>query len=150
MTVRSSRTYGEATRQGTESRKAMFPWIKKLLTPEFRIFISLVLGMGLLFTFMHYTTHIEDKNWYAVCTVKSARVEIVGGQVSNMTDASPKGVFETSECGVVEIYVAPEGKNIPRYVSEIQVGKKYKMYKTWSTRNDDKDFNTLRLEEIKE
>ena len=96
--------------------------------PEFSL--VLFLGMGLLFTFMHYTTHIEDKNWYAVCTVKSARVEIVGGQVSNMTDTSPKGVFETIECGVVEMYVAPEGKNIPRYVSEIQVGKKYKMYKT--------------------
>ena len=128
----------------------MFPWIKKHIPPEARIFISLVLGMGLLFTFMHYTTHIEDKNWYAVCTVKSARVEIVGGQVSNMTDTSPKGVFETIECGVVEMYVAPEGKNIPRYVSEIQVGKKYKMYKTWSTRNDDRNFDTLRLEEIKE
>ena len=112
----------------------MFPWIKKLTSPEARTFISLVLGMGLLFTFMHYTTHIEDKNWYAVCTVKSARVEIVGGQVSNMTDTSPKGIFETDECGVIEMYNAPDGKNIPEYVSQIQTGKKYKMYKTWSTR----------------
>ncbi|WP_303959975.1 hypothetical protein [Rothia mucilaginosa] len=150
MTVRSSRTYREATRQGTESRKTMFPWIKKLLTPEFRIFISLVLGMGLLFTFIHYVGHYEDKNWYAVCTVKSARVEIVGGQVSNMTDTSPKGIFETDECGVIEMYNAPDGKNIPEYVSQIQTGKKYKMYKTWSTRNDERNFNTLRLEEIKE
>ncbi len=128
----------------------MFPWIKKLTSPEARTFISLVLGMGLLFTFMHYTTHIEDKNWYAVCTVKSARVEIVGGQVSNMTDTSPKGIFETDECGVIEMYNAPDGKNIPEYVSQIQTGKKYKMYKSLSTRNDDRDFNTVRLEEIKE
>lgn len=128
----------------------MFPWIKKLTSPEARTFISLVLGMGLLFTFMHYTTHIEDKNWYAVCTVKSARVEIVGGQVSNMTDTSPKGIFETDECGVIEMYFAPDGKNIPEYVSQIQTGKKYKMYKSLSTRNDDRDFNTVRLEEIKE
>lgn len=108
----------------------MFPWIKKLTSPEARTFISLVLGIGLLFTFMHYTTHIEDKNWYAVCTVKSVRVEIVGGQVSNMTDTSPKGIFETDECGVIEMYNAPDGKNIPEYVSQIQTGKKYKMYKT--------------------
>lgn len=128
----------------------MFPWIKKHIPPEARIFIECVLTMGLVFTFMHYTTHVEDKNSYAVCTVKSARVEIVGGQVSNMTDSSPKGIFETDECGVIEMYVAPEGKNIPRYVSEIQVGKKYKMYKTWSTRNDDRNFDTLRIEEIKE
>ncbi len=106
--------------------------------------------MAILFVFMYYTTHIEDKNSYAVCTVKSVRVEIVGGQVSNTTDVSPKGVFETVECGVVEMYVAPDGKNIPKYVSEIQVGKKYKMYKAWSTRNDDRNFDTLRLEEIKE
>ena len=127
----------------------MFSWIKKRIPPEFRLFISLVLGMGLLFTFIHYVGHFEDKNWYAVCTVKSARVEIVGGQVSNMTDTSPKGIFETDECGVIEMYNAPDGKNIPEYVSQIQTGKKYKMYKSLSTRNDDRDFNTVRLEEIK-
>lgn len=125
-------------------------WLKRKIRPELRVFIECVLGMAILFVFMYYTTHSEDKNSYAVCTVKSVRVEIVGGQVSNTTDVSPKGVFETIECGVVEMYVAPEGKNIPRYVSEIQMGKKYKMYKTWSTRNDDRNFNTLRLEEIKE
>jgi len=124
--------------------------LKRKIRPELRVFIECVLGMVIVFAFMYYTTHSEDKNSYSVCTVKSVRVEIVGGQVSNMTDGSPKGVFETIECGVVEMYVAPEGKNIPGYVSEIQVGKKYKMYKTLSTRNDDKDFNTLRLEEIKE
>ena len=128
----------------------MFSWIKKRIPPEFRLFISLVLGMGLLFTFIHYVGHFEDKNWYAVCTVKSARVEIVGGQVSNMTDTSPKGIFETDECGVIEMYNAPDGKNIPEYVSQIQTGKKYKMHKSLSTRNDDRDFNTVRLEEIKE
>ena len=128
----------------------MFPWIKKILTPEFRIFISLVLGMGLVFTFIHYAGHFEDKNWYAVCTVNVATIEDIGGQTSNSTTLSPMGVFETSECGVIEMYNAPDGKNIPRYVSEIQAGKKYKMYKTWSTRNDDRNFDTLRLEEIKE
>lgn len=125
-------------------------WLKRKIRPELRVFIECVLGMAILFVFMYYTTHSEDKNSYAVCTVKSVRVEIVGGQVSNTTDVSPKGVFETIECGVVEMYIAPEGKNIPRYVSEIQVGKKYKMYKAWSTRNDDRNFDTLRLEEIKE
>lgn len=125
-------------------------WLKRKIRPELRVFIECVLGMAILFVFMYYTTHSEDKNSYAVCTVKSVRVEIVGGQVSNTTDVSPKGVFETVECGVVEMYVAPDGKNIPKYVSEIQVGKKYKMYKAWSTRNDDRNFDTLRLEEIKE
>ena len=60
------------------------------------------------------------------------------------------GVFETKECGVIEMYAVPEGKNIPEYVSEVKAGKKYKMYKSLSTRNDDRDFNTVRLEEIKE
>ena len=48
------------------------------------------------------------------------------------------------------MYAAPYGKNIPACVSEIQSGKKYKMYKTLSTRNDNKDFSTTRFEEIKE
>ena len=48
------------------------------------------------------------------------------------------------------MYVTPEGKNIPRSGSDIQVGQTYTMYKAWSTRNDDRNFDTLRLEEIKE
>lgn len=128
----------------------MFPWIKKRIPPEARIFISLVLGMGLLFTFIHYVGHYEDKNWYAICTVNVAKIEDIGGQVSNSTTLSPMGVFETSECGVIEMYAAPDGKNIPEYVSEIKAGKKYKMYKALSARNDDRDFDTVRLEEIKE
>ena len=51
---------------------------------------------------------------------------------------------------LLKMYNAPDGKNIPEYVSQIQTGKKYKMYKSLSTRNDDRDFNTVRLEEIKE
>ncbi len=128
----------------------MFPWIKKLMSPEFRIFISLVLGMGLLFTYIHYTDHFEDKNWYAICTVSVAKIEAIGGQASNYTVFSPRGVFETSECGVVKMYDAPDGKTIREYVSQIQAGKKYKMYKTLDTRNDTVNFNTIRLEEIKE
>ena len=48
------------------------------------------------------------------------------------------------------MYAAPYGKNIPECVSEIQPGKKYKIHKTLSTRNDDKDFDMTRFEEIKE
>ena len=128
----------------------MFPWIKKRIPPEARTFISLVLSMGLLFTFIHYVGNFEDKNWYAICTVNVAKIEDIGGQASNSTTLSPKGVFETKECGVIEMYFAPDGKNIPEYVSQIQTGKKYKMYKSLSTRNDDRDFNTVCLEEIKE
>lgn len=67
-----------------------------------------------------------------------------------MNDVALIGVFETKECGTIEMYAAPYGKNIPACVSEIQSGKKYKMYKTLSTRNDNKDFSTTRFEEIKE
>ena len=128
----------------------MFPWIKKLTSPEARTFISLVLGMGLLFTFMHYTTHIEDKNWYAVCTVKSARVEIVGGQVSNMTDTSPKGIFETEECGTLTMIVPPEGRKIPEYIETVEPGKKYLFHVANSSLKKERDFDTTRFEEIKE
>lgn len=128
----------------------MFPWIKKLTSPEARTFIACTISIMVVFGLAYYITHAEDKNAYTVCTVKSHKIEAIGGQASNYTVASPKGIFETEECGTLEMYNAPDGKNIPEYVSQIQTGKKYKMYKTWSTRNDDRNFNTLRLEEIKE
>ena len=128
----------------------MFLWLKNKLSSDLRFIIILVLGMGLFFAFIHYLQYYEDKNWYAVCTVNVAKVEDIGGQVSNSTVLSPKGVFETSECGVVEMYNTPDGKNIPEYVSQIQTGKKYKMYKTLLTRNEAVNFNTIRLEEMKE
>ena len=128
----------------------MFPWIKKLLTPEARTFIACTISIMVVFGLAYYITHAEDKNAYTVCTVKSHKIEAIGGQASNYTVESPKGIFETEECGTLEMYGTSDGKKIPEYVSQIQTGKKYKMYKTWSTRNDDRNFNTLRLEEIKE
>ena len=70
--------------------------------------------------------------------------------LGDMNDVALIGVFETKECGNIKMYAAPYGKNIPECVSEIQPGKKYKIHKTLSTRNDDKDFDMTRFEEIKE
>lgn len=128
----------------------MFPWIKKRIPPEARTFIAYTFSIMVVFGLCYYITHAEDKNAYAVCTIKSHKIEAIGGQASNYTVESPKGIFETDECGTLEMYGTSDGKKIPEYVSAIHDGKKYKVYKSATDKNKDKDFGIVRLEEIKE
>lgn len=126
----------------------MFSWIGKSLPQEARTFISCTLSIMFVFGLAYYITHAEDKDAYAVCTIKSHRVQAIGGQASNYTVNSPKGIFETEECGTLEMYGTSDGKKIPEYVSEIQDGKKYKVYKSATDKNKDKDFGIVRIEEV--
>ena len=126
----------------------MFSWISKSLPQEARTFISCTLSIMFVFGLAYYITHAEDKDAYAVCTIKSHRVQAIGGQASNYTVNSPKGIFETEECGTLEMYGTSDGKKIPEYVSEIQDGKKYKVYKSATDKNKDKDFGIVRIEEV--
>ena len=108
----------------------MFSWINKSVPQEARTFISCTLSIMFVFGLAYYITHAEDKDAYAVCTIKSHRVQVIGGQAPNYTVNSPKGVFETEECGTLEMYGTSDEKKIPEYVSETQDGKKYKVYKS--------------------
>ncbi len=128
----------------------MFPWIKKRIPPEVRTFIAYAFSIMVVFGLCYYITHAEDKNAYAVCTIKSHKIEAIGGQASNYTVESPRGIFETDECGTLEMYGASDGKKIPEYVSAIHDGKKYKAYKSATDKNKDKNFGIVRLEKIKE
>ena len=47
----------------------MFPWIKKLTSPEARTFIACTISIMVVFGLAYYITHAEDKNAYTVCTV---------------------------------------------------------------------------------
>ena len=91
----------------------MFSWINKSLPQEARTFISCTLLIIFVFGLAYYITHAEDKDAYAVCTIKSHRVQVIGGQASNYTVNSPKGVFETEECGTLEMYGTSDGKRYP-------------------------------------
>ena len=128
----------------------MFPWIKKHIPPEARTFIACTFSIMVVFGLCYYITHAEDKNAYAVCTIKSHKIEAIGGQASNYTGESPKGIFETENCGTLEMYVTSDGKKIPEYASAIHDGKKYQAYKSATDKNKDKNFGIVRLEEIKE
>lgn len=128
----------------------MFSWIGKSLPQEARTFISCTLLIMFVFGLSYYITHTEDRDAYAVCTIKSHRVQVIGGQASNYTVNSPKGVFETEECGTLEMYGTSDGKKIPEYVSETHDGKRYKVYKSATDKNKDKDFGVVRIEEVNE
>lgn len=133
----------------------MFPWTIRKKYPntwkqEYRFAIILGITLIVFYSCLQFYLHDDSHGVYSICTIESAYTKKRGGTLGNMNDVALIGVFETKECGTIEMYAAPDGKNIPEYVSEIKAGKKYKMYKAWSTRNDDRDFDTVRLEEIKE
>lgn len=133
----------------------MFPWTIRKKYPntwkqEYRFAIILGITLIVFYSCLQFYLHDDSHGVYSICTVESAYTKKRGGTLGNMNDVALIGVFGTKECGTIEMYAAPDGKNIPEYVSEIKAGKKYKMYKAWSTRNDDRDFDTVRLEEIKE
>ena len=86
----------------------------------------------------------------ATCTVTKAYWVPRGGIVSGMTDNTPKGLFETEECGTLTMYVPPEGRKIPEYVETVKPGKKYLFHVANSSPKKERDFETTRFEDITE
>lgn len=86
----------------------------------------------------------------ATCTVTKAYWVPRGGTVSGMTDNTPKGLFETEECGTLTMYVPPEGRKIPEYVETVKPGKKYLFHVANSSPEKERDFETTRFEDITE
>lgn len=133
----------------------MFPWEIRKKYPntwkqEYRFAIIFGITLIVFYSCLQFFLHDDSHGSYSICTIESAYTKKRGGMLGDMNDVALIGVFETKECGNIKMYAAPYGKNIPECVSEIQPGKKYKIHKTLSTRNDDKDFDMTRFEEIKE
>ena len=133
----------------------MLPWEIRKKYPntwkqEYRFAIILGITLIVFYSCLQFFLHDDSHGSYSICTIESAYTKKRGGMLGYMNDVALIGVFETKECGNIKMYAAPYGKNIPECVSEIQPGKKYKIHKTLSTRNDDKDFDMTRFEEIKE
>ena len=133
----------------------MLPWEIRKKYPntwkqEYRFAIILGITLIVFYSCLQFFLHDDRHGSYSICTIESAYTKKRGGMLGDMNDVALIGVFETKECGNIKMYAAPYGKNIPECVSEIQPGKKYKIHKTLSTRNDDKDFDMTRFEEIKE
>jgi len=133
----------------------MLPWEIRKKYPntwkqEYRFAIILGITLIVFYSCLQFFLHDDSHGSSSICTIESAYTKKRGGMLGDMNDVALIGVFETKECGNIKMYAAPYGKNIPECVSEIQPGKKYKIHKTLSTRNDDKDFDMTRFEEIKE
>ena len=133
----------------------MLPWEIHKKYPntwkqEYRFAIILGIALIVFYSCLQFFLHDDSHGSYSICTIESAYTKKRGGTLGDMNDVALIGVFETKECGTIKMYAAPYGKNILECVSEIQPGKKYKIHKTLSTRNDDKDFDITRFEEIKE
>lgn len=96
------------------------------------------------FASLHFMTNYNPGNESAICTVTS--VEIVEHEDPYWTS----GEFETEECGIITSSKSPDGIPIRKYLQNFKTGKKYRAYKSFSTRNDEFDFSVLRFEEIKE
>ena len=105
------------------------------------IFVAVMLGF---LASLHLMTSYNPSNESAICTVTS--VEIVEHEDPYWTS----GEFETEECGIITSSKSPDGIPIRKYLQNFKTGKKYRAYKSFSTRNDEFDFSVLRFEEIKE
>ena len=105
------------------------------------IFVAVMLGF---LASLHFMTNYNPGNESAICTVTS--VEIVEHEDPYWTS----GEFETEECGIITSSKSPDGIPIRKYLQNFKTGKKYRAYKSFSTRNDEFDFSVLRFEEIKE
>ncbi|WP_314689510.1 hypothetical protein [uncultured Rothia sp.] len=105
------------------------------------IIAAFILGV---FASLHFMTNYNPGNESAICTVTS--VEIVEHEDPYWTS----GEFETEECGIIKSSKSPDGIPIRKYLQNFETGKKYRAYKSFSTRNDEFDFSVLRFEEIKE
>ncbi|WP_368886396.1 hypothetical protein [Rothia mucilaginosa] len=105
------------------------------------IFVAVMLG-GLVS--LHFMTNYNPSNESAICTVTSVEI------IEHEDPYSISGEFETEECGIITSSKSPDGIPIRKYLQNFETGKKYRAYKSFSTRNDEFDFSVLRFEEIKE
>lgn len=105
------------------------------------IFVAVMLGF---LASLHFMTSYNPSNESAICTVTSVEI------IEHEDPYAISGVFETEECGTITMWHAPDGERIYPYLNSIEAGKKYRAYKSFSTRNDEFDFSVLRFEEIKE
>ena len=105
------------------------------------IFVAVMLGFC---ASLHLMTSYNPGNESAICTVTSVEI------IEHEDPYSISGEFETEECGIITSSKSPDGIPIRKYLQNFKTGKKYRAYKSFSTRNDEFDFSVLRFEEIKE
>lgn len=106
--------------------------------------IIFCVGVIAVFGFLYFMTHYNPNNDSEICTIESVEI------IEHEDPYSISGEFETEECGIITSSKSPDGIPIRKYLQNFKTGKKYRAYKSFSTRNDEFDFSVLRFEEIKE
>jgi hypothetical protein len=106
--------------------------------------IIFCVGIIAVFGFLYFMTHYNPNNDSEICTIESVEI------IEHEDPYAISGVFETEECGIITSSKSPDGIPIRKYLQNFETGKKYRAYKSFSTRNDEFDFSVLRFEEIKE
>ena len=89
-------------------------------------------------------THSNPNNDSEICTIESVEI------IEHEDPYAISGAFETKECGTITMWHAPDGEHIRPYLNSIEAGKKYRVYKSFDTHNDETGFSVIRFEEIKE
>lgn len=89
-------------------------------------------------------THYNPNNDSEICTIESVEI------IEHEDPYAISGAFETKECGTIKMWHAPDGEYIRPYLNSIEAGRKYRAYKSFTTRNDKTGFSVIRFEEIKE
>lgn len=106
--------------------------------------IIFCVGVIAVFGFLYFMTHYNPNNDSEICTIESVEI------IEHEDPYAISGVFETEECGTITMWHAPDGERIYPYLNSIEAGKKYRAYKSFTTRNDKTGFSVIRFEEIKE
>lgn len=106
--------------------------------------IIFCVGVIAVFGFLYFMTHYNPNNDSEICTIESVEI------IEHEDPYSISGAFETEECGTITMWHAPDGERIYPYLNSIEAGKKYRVYKSFDTRNDETGFAVIRFEEIKE
>ena len=106
--------------------------------------IIFCVGVIAVFGFLYFMTHSNPNNDSEICTIESVEI------IEHEDPYAISGAFETKECGTITMWHAPDGERIYPYLNSIEAGKKYRAYKSFTTRNDKTGFTVIRFEEIKE
>ena len=106
--------------------------------------IIFCVGVVAVFGFLYFMTHYNPGNESAICTVTSVEI------IEHEDPYAISGEFETEECGTITMWHAPDGERIYPYLNSIEVGKTYRVYKSFDTRNDETGFTAIHFEKVED
>ena len=106
--------------------------------------IIFCVGVVAVFGFIYFMTHYNPNNDSEICTIESVEI------IEHEDPYAISGEFATEERGTITMWHAPDGERIYPYLNSIEVGKKYRAYKSFDTRNDETGFTAIHFEKVED